>query len=61
MAEGMNIFYDKEGDVLDMSLAEPTEAVSEEISEDFFVRKNTASGEIVGFMILNFDQRNAGP
>ncbi|KMP11177.1 hypothetical protein UR09_04095 [Candidatus Nitromaritima sp. SCGC AAA799-A02] len=57
MAERMNIFYDKEGDVLDMSLGEPREAVSEKISEDFFVRKNPDSDEIVGFMILNFEKR----
>ena len=40
-----------------MSLGETKEAVSEEISEDFFVRKNPNNGKIVGFMILNFEKR----
>lgn len=57
MEQGLTFFYDKEGDVLDMSIGEPREAVSEEISEDFFVRKDPKTDEIVGFMVLNFEKR----
>lgn len=57
MEKGLTFFYDKEGDVLDMAIGEPREAVTEEISEDFFVRKDPKTGEIMGFMVLNFEKR----
>ena len=49
--------FDKEGDVLDISIGKPRKAISEEIKEDIFVRKNPKTKEIVGFMILNFEKR----
>lgn len=48
--------YDKEGDVLDVSLGDPTPAISEEVEDDFFVRRHPVSGEIVGFSVLNFEK-----
>lgn len=49
--------YDKKGDILDISIGKPRKAISEEIREDFFVRKDIKTREIVGFMILNFEKR----
>ncbi len=49
--------FDKEGDVLDISIGKPKKAISEEIKEDVFIRKNPKTKEIVGFMILNFEKR----
>lgn len=49
--------FDKEGDVLDISIGKPRKAISEEIKEDVFVRKDSKTKEIVGFMILNFEKR----
>ena len=49
--------FDKEGDVLDISIGKPRKAISEEIKEDVFVRKDPKTKEIVGFMILNFEKR----
>ncbi len=57
MEEGMNLFYDKEGDVLDLSIGDPRDAISEEVSEDFFIRKDPKTKEILGFMVLNFEKR----
>ena len=54
MGKEIRIVYDDEGDILDISLGEPEEAVSKEVEDDFFLRINPASGEIVGFSILNF-------
>lgn len=48
--------YDKAGDVLDVSLGDPTPAISEEVEDDFFVRRHPVSGEIVGFSVLNFEK-----
>ncbi len=49
--------FDKEGDVLDISIGKPRKAISEELKEDVFVRKDAKTKEIVGFMILNFQKR----
>ena len=56
MAQEMIFSYDKEGDVLDLTLGKPVTAISKEITEDFFVRID-AAGKIVGFMVLNFEKR----
>lgn len=57
MEKKLNFAYDKEGDVLDISLGQPSSAISEEISEDIFVRLEPKTKKIVGFMILNFERR----
>lgn len=58
MADKLSFSYDKEGDVLDISLGSPKEAVSHEISEDVFVRLDKKR-KVVGFMVLNFEKRYA--
>jgi len=47
-------FYDKESDVMDISLGKPKVAVSEEVDDDIVVRIDPNSREIVGFTIINF-------
>jgi len=50
-------WFDKEGDVLDVSIGKPQKAVSKEIGEDIIVRMNPKNKEVVGFTILNFTKR----
>lgn len=57
MKKALNFTYDKEGDILDISLGRPKKAISEEVSEDIFVRLEPKTQAIVGFMILNFEKR----
>ena len=54
--EKMKFFYDKEGDILDISLGEPEKATSREIGDDTIIRINERD-EIVGVTILNFEKR----
>ena len=54
MGKEMRMIYDDEGDVLDVSIGVPIAAVSREMDDDFFVRIEPNSGEVVGFSILNF-------
>ena len=54
MGKEMRMIYDDEGDVLDVSLSVPVKAVSREMDDDFFVRIEPNSEEVVGFSILNF-------
>lgn len=54
MGKEIRMVYDDQGDILDISLGEPEDAVSKEVEDDFFLRINPVSGEVVGFSILNF-------
>jgi len=57
MEKEMIFYFDKEGDILDISMGKPREAISEEIDDDFLVRKDVKTGEVIGFTILNFEKR----
>jgi len=47
-------FYDKDSDVMDISLGKPKAAISEEVDDDIVVRIDPNSREIIGFTIINF-------
>ncbi len=49
--------YDKEGDVLYLTLGEPQEAISREMGNDVLLRVHPETGAIVGMTILNFVSR----
>ena len=56
MAKKMTFHYDKEGDILDISMGKPQSAISTEISDDFFIRKDMKTKKIIGFTVLNFEK-----
>lgn len=56
MEKKMRLAYDKEADILDISLGKPKEAVSREIEDDFFVRIDPKTKKIVGFSVINFEK-----
>lgn len=58
--EKMMFWFDKEGDVLDISMGKPQKALSKEIGDDILVRINPETKEVVGFTILNFEKRFRG-
>ena len=50
-----NIYYDAEGDFLEIAVANPPrESYCEDIDEDVYVRKDEKTGQIIGVGILNF-------
>lgn len=53
----LNLFYDKEGDILDISIGPPQPAISDEMGNDIIVRHHPETDEIIGFTILNFERR----
>jgi uncharacterized protein YuzE len=66
MGKEIKMAYDDAGDILDISIGDPEKAISREVEEDFFLRVNPVSGEVVGFSILNFrkwfkDSKNINP
>ena len=58
--EKMMFWFDKEGDILDISIGRPQKALSREIGNDIILRINQETDEIVGFTILNFEKRFKG-
>ena len=53
---GLAVWYDPEGDFLEVTFEE-TSAVTEEVGDDVFERR-TPDGRIVGFSVLNFSKHN---
>ncbi|OGB90184.1 hypothetical protein A2625_04295 [candidate division WOR-1 bacterium RIFCSPHIGHO2_01_FULL_53_15] len=56
MGKEVAFYYDSDEDILDISVGKPRRAVSTEISDDFFVRKDVKTHKIVGFSVLNFEK-----
>ena len=57
MDEKLKVFFDKIGDVLDIAIGEPREAISKEVDNDIVMRIDPKTNEIIGFTILNFEKR----
>jgi uncharacterized protein YuzE len=53
----MNIYYDEEGDYLEISIVGAGQTYGEEIGNDITLLKKEGSGEVVGVGILNFKKR----
>ena len=52
----IRIWYDREGDILEV-IFEDVSAVMEEIADDVFERR-TPDGRVVGIMVMNFSQHD---
>lgn len=57
MEEKLRMFFDKKGDVMDISVGEPREAISKEIGDDILMRIDPETSEVLGFTVLNFEKR----
>jgi uncharacterized protein YuzE len=48
--EGKIMFwFDKEGDVLDISIGKPQKVISREVGKDILIRMNPKNKEVIGF------------
>ncbi len=54
MKEQMKILYDKEADVLYVSLGHPKFTDYVELNDDFILRLDPETSEVVGFTIIDF-------
>ncbi len=50
-------FYDKNADVLYISVGDPRPAISEELDDDVLLRRDIQTNEVVGLTILNLSSR----
>ena len=55
----MQLAYDRDADVLYLSVGEPRPAVSREIGDDLLLRVDAKTGEIVGLTVLNLSTRDS--
>jgi uncharacterized protein YuzE len=53
----MQLAYDREADVLYLSVGEPRPALSREVGDDVLLRIDAQTGEIVGLTVLNLSTR----
>ena len=54
----MRIYYDEEGDYLDIFVGKPLPNYGEEMDDDITVFKDEETDEIIGIGILNFKKRS---
>jgi len=53
----MNIYYDEEGDYLEIFIENNSPTYGEEIGDDITLLRSEATDEVVGIGILNFKKR----
>jgi len=55
----IDIYYDEEGDFLEITIANPPEeSYCEDIDEDVFIRRDEKTREVIGIGILNFKEHS---
>ncbi len=57
MKDKMNIYYDDEGDLLEIQIGEPTPSYYEEISDGVFERIDEKTNKVKGFAVFSFRKR----
>lgn len=58
MKNKTRLYYDEEGDFLEISVGEPTECSAEEIEPGIFLRTDKKTGEAKSVGILDFKKRS---
>ena len=53
----MRVYYDEEGDYLEIRIGEPKENYGEELSDDITLFKDEKTDEVIGIGISNFKNR----
>jgi uncharacterized protein YuzE len=56
MRKEVQFHYDREADVLYLSVGKPQRAKTVETGEDFVLRLHPKNGEVVGMTIINFSK-----
>lgn len=59
MDEVTQLFYDREADILYLSIGAPRPAISREVGDDVLLRVDPESGDVVGMTIINLSSRFA--
>ena len=54
----MNVYYDEEGDFLEISIGKPTKCYAEEVQPGIFLRKDEKTNEVRSIGIVSFKKRS---
>ena len=57
MDKKLNIWFDKEGDFLELTIGKPVKGFFRELGNDMLERVDAKTGKVIGFSILNFSKR----
>jgi uncharacterized protein YuzE len=57
MAQRLRFLFDREADILYLSVGKPRPALSKEVGDDIVVRVDPKNQRVVGCTILNFTKR----
>ena len=57
MGKVMQVFYDRESDVLYLSVGEPRRAISREVGNDVVLRIDPQTNDVVGLTVMNLSSR----
>lgn len=58
MKEPMRVYYDEEGDFLEISIGKPSECYATEVEPGVFIRKDEKTEEVKSVGILGFKKRS---
>lgn len=53
----MHVYYDEEGDFLELQVGEPREGFFEELEDGIFQRRDSQTNEIIGVAIFGVKRR----
>ena len=56
MGKKLNVWLDKEGDFLEITVGKPVKGFFREIGNDMLERVDAKTGKVIGFSILNFSK-----
>ncbi len=57
MGKKLSVWFDKEGDFLELTIGKPVKGFFREIGNDVLERVDAKTGKVIGFSILNFSKR----
>ncbi len=57
----MRVYYDEEGDFLEISIGEPTKCYADEVEPGIFLRKDEKTEEVKSVGVIGFRKRAKQP
>ena len=54
----MNVYYDEEGDFLEISVGRPAKCYAEEVKPGVFLRKDEKTDQVRSISIMNFKKKS---
>jgi uncharacterized protein YuzE len=60
MEKNVRVVYYSPSDELNILLGEPQDSVLQEIDDEIYVRLDPKTNQVLGFTILNFEERTKG-